>query len=334
MSVTSAGDPPNTVGSTVVGTAQPTTAPPTSVPATERSVLETAALANELVEVSGYRYADVSAEELTREAAGLPDWVTAASFHDVVEVVSGAEVGRLVFLVFPPDNAALAPANAEGLATLVLGTSAVTRGDYSGHEVWLAEDPAQSARHVQYVWTRHGAVGGLGAPDRGVADTFLTAYFMVPSLGVEAPILAVRVVDVPGFGYTNGPDDTVETNAVVVAMPGATGALHYVFDSTHMFAGLMLAGPVAPGSAADLTGLVRSWLHEAYDRDTSMSLDEVGTTLMGGTEVLQLRCPAEGMHIFVWYWPATQVVGWMLTAHPDLARGFLTAFHALQRSAG
>ena len=334
MPFTPAGDHVGTVGSTIEVTADPMTAPgttsPTTPPTTERSPFESAALAGQLVDVVGYRYTDVSDDERTREVAGLPGSVSAASFHDVVDRMTGEEVGRLVLLVFPPDSAWLAPGNAESLAAQVLGTTAVTRAELSGHEVWLAEDPSQSAWHVQYLWTRHGTVGGLGAPCRAEADAFLAAYFAVPYLGIEAPILATRVVGVPGFGYTDASDRTTETDAAAIVVPGATASLHNVFDSTHMFAGLVLVGPVAAADAEELENLVHGWLVEAYGLEAAGALENLGTTTMGGADVLHLRCAATAVHIYSWYWPSTQVAGWMMTTRPDLADQFLPSYQALQ----
>ncbi len=320
-------------GAASVRSAEPSTTaatPSTSPVPAALDEFETPALAGHLVEVSGYRYSDIADDERTAEIAALPEWVTAASFHDIVDCATGAEVGRLVLLVVPPDSPALAAGNSQGLATQMLGTADVSRQEFSGHEVWVAIDPLAAPRVVQYLWTRHGAVGGVGAPDRAAADRFLGGYFHAPYLGIEDPILGARVVDVDGFVFVDASDRMIEVDAVAAVALGATGSLHYVFDDTHLFAALVLAGPVAATQPDDVVHLVGTWVVASYGVQEVGELETLDPLLIGGVPMVHLRCPAGGMHLYAWAWPATHVVAWLMASDPDLAEGFLQVFLAAQ----
>lgn len=295
---------------------------------------ETAELTGHLLEVSGYRYVDIADDERSAEIAALPEWVTAASFHDIVDCASAAEVGRLVLLVMPPDSPALAAGRSRALATQMLGTGGVRRETFSGHVVWVAIDPLHPTRPVQYLWVRHGTVGGVGAADEAVAERFLGGYFRVPYFGSENPILGARVVDVAGFAFVDASDRTIEVDAVAGVALGATGSLHYVFDDTHMFAALVMAGPVAATQPDDVADLVTAWIVESYGSQAVAELETLGPLHLDHVHVVHLRCPVGDMHLFAWAWPETHVVAWLMASDSDLAEAFLQVFLVAQPAEG
>jgi hypothetical protein len=94
-----------------------------------------------------------------------------------------------------------------------LGTPEVTSKTFSGQQVWFVEDPTRPKSRDHDAWLRHGAIGWLDGPDQIALETFLNAYFAVPFRGTEDPLLAGRMVDLPGFVFTNAVDRTKEQAA-------------------------------------------------------------------------------------------------------------------------
>lgn len=287
---------------------------------------ETAALAAELVPVPGYRYADVPAAERTadREAIGIAD-LRAASFHGVIDETSGDEIAFLVLAVVDPRDAMNAESYARRVAEHQLASPDVTPVTMSGQQVWTHEDPSRPASRFQYVWQRHGTLGWLDGPDQAATERFLQGYFAAPFTGAEDPLLGRRVVAVPGYSFTNAVDDRREADAAAALFPGAQASLHYVFDETHTFAGLVLAGPVAELSDQELVARVTTWMEEA-GASTAPELHQVGERQVGDVTVHHLSATGSKLDLFVWQWPGSGVVGWVTTTRPDLAEPFLTAF--------
>jgi hypothetical protein len=260
----------------------------------------------------------------------MGDQVSAAAFHGVRETTTGTEIGFLVLAVPPPDDAMHAPGNAEQFAQGMLETPDITAKELSGHQVWFAEDPTRPNSRFQYVWLRHGTIGWLDGPDQAALEQFLTAYFAVPFQGAEDPVLAQRMVDLPGYAFTNAVDRTDEQAAAEDLFPGATASMHYVFDQTHMFGGLVLVGPVADMSDDELIAHVAKWSATTTGESVVPKLQAQGDIPVGDVTIHHVANTTTGINYYVWRWPNTSVVGWLASARPDIAATFLPAFVAAQ----
>ncbi len=302
----------------------------TTVHQSDLSPGETAALTAELVTVPGYEYTDVSGAERTADLAAQPSDVSASTYHGVTDTATGKEIGFLALMVPSPTDAMHSPSYASRFAQWALSTSDVASKDFSGQQVWFAEDPTRPSSRYQYVWLRHGTAGWLDGPDRPALEQFLTAYFAVPFQGAEDPVLAQRMVDLPGFVFTNAVDRTAEQAAAEDLFPGATASMHYVFDQTHVFGGLVLVGPVKDASDEQLVSAVGTWSAKTGGQVITPELQAQGDLSVGGVTIQHVVDPAADLNYYIWRWPDTNVVGWFATARPDIAEPFLRSFLAAQ----
>ena len=288
---------------------------------------ETAALAAELVPLSGLEYRDVTTVELAGHLASLPKSISAASFHSVIDVRSGKEVAFLVLLVPPPSDAMHSQAYALRVAESTLQTTRPTALTESGQQVWYAEDPTTPASRYTYTWLRQGTQAWVDGRDRASIEKFLAVYFASGFRGAESAFLSERLPSLPGYVYTNAVDRARELALVGTTLPGTEATLHYVFDSTHSFGGLVLAGHVNAGT--DSVAAASTWLATTYDLPPSGITAGAETTISGVT-VHRLSDASSGMSVFVWTWTDTGVTGWLLTSRPDIAVKFLPVYLAAQ----
>jgi hypothetical protein len=136
------------------------------------------------------------------------------------------------------------------------------------------------------------------------------------------------MVVLPGYSYTNAVDRAREQSAVLVAFSGAGEAsMHYVFDRTHTFGGLVLVTPVAAMTDEQVVTTAETWFTTAY-RLTDTSFASRPGLSSGALSITHVVHSATSMNLFVWRWPDTQTVGVFLTSRPDLATAFVTAFTA------
>ena len=321
------------------GSPSPTATSASSAPAspsssaaqhTGLSERETAVLAAELVPVDGVTYRDIPAAELATYVGKLPADISSASYHSVIDATSGQEVAFLVLLVPPPADAMNAVANAEQVARSTLQTDTPTALTLSGQQVWYAEKPENPKSRYTYTWQRHGTQAWVDGAARAPLEKFLAAYFAAGFRGAESALLSQHLVDVAGFSFTNAVDRTRELAAVPDALPGAEASMHYVFDATHSFGGLVLAGPVAPGTSD--VAAATDWFTTVYGLK-AFNVKPLADRTIGGVAVHQLRDNGSGMTIFVWTWPDTQVTGWLLTSRPDIGATFLARFVAAKPAA-
>ena len=296
----------------------------------ELSSGETVALTAELVTVPGYEYTDISSAERTADLASQPSDVTASAFHGVTETSTGKEIGFLALSVPSPDDAMHSPNYAKRFGQWALSTSEVTPKEFSGQQVWFAEDPTRPNSRYQYAWLRHGTIGWFDGPDQGVLEPFLDAYFAAPFHGAEDPVLSARMVDLPGYVFTNAVDRTKEETAAQDLFAGATASMHYVFDQTHVFGGLVLVGPVTNVTDDQLIKAVGTWSANTGGQLTAPELQAQSDGTAGGVTIHHVVNPATDLNYFIWRWPGTDVVGWFATSRPDIAKGFLTSFVAAQ----
>lgn len=296
----------------------------------ELSQGETVALTAELVPVPGYEYTDVSSAERTAALASQPSTITASAFHGVTDTNTGKEIAFLALSVPTPNDAMHSPNYAERFGQWALSTSAVTPKEFSGQQVWFAEDPSRPNSRYQYAWLRHGTIGWLDGPDQTAVEQFLAAYFAVPFHGAEDPVLAARMVDLPGYVFTNAVDRTKQETVAEELFPGATASMHYVFDQTHVFGGLVLVGPVTDVSDDQLVKSVGTWSAKTTGQLTAPGLQAQGDFTAGGVTIHHLIDPATDLNYYIWRWPDTGVVGWFATSRPDIAEGFLKSFVVAQ----
>ena len=312
--------------------------PPSSVPAsaspTESSSSqhsgvspgETAALAAELLPVTGFSYVDVPAEERDQQLASLPEYVSAMSVHGVADHASGEEVAFLVLSVEDePGDAMYSENYASRLAQRTFSAPDVTAGEFSGHEVWASEDASRPMSRYQYLWQRHGTLGYVDGPDRSAVEGFLTGYFAAPFRGAEAAVIGDRMVDLPGYSYTNAVDRSQEQSLAEQLFPGSTASMHYVFDRTHMFGGLVLVGPVTAVADGGIVQAVGTWFAKSNNLDAA-ELQRQPDLVSGTVTVHRLVHEASGMNLLAWRWSDTNVVGWLATSRPDLGEEFVKAF--------
>jgi hypothetical protein len=299
-----------------------TTATPQPTALSER---ETAALAAELAPVAGFDYRDIPVAELATYLDSLPSEISAASYHTVVDATTGEEAVFLALYVLPPGDAMNSAAYAKRVATSTLETSSPTALTLSGQQVWYAEKPENPKSRYTYTWLRHGTQGWADGPDRAALEQFLAGYFGSGFRGAESTLLSRQLVDVPGFSYTNAVDRSRELAAIPDALPGATASMHYVFDATHTFGGLILAGPVMAGTSD--VAAATAWFTRVYDGD-AYNVKPLADRTISGIAVHPLKDNDSGMTIFVWTWSGAKVTGWLLTSRPDIATTFLTRFLA------
>jgi hypothetical protein len=305
--------------------------PATLSPHVGMSRMETAALAAELVPVPGFRYADVPADELSGQLDRLPDTISSASFHGVVDESTGREAAFLALTVPPPGDAMHSQAYAERVAKSALSTDTPSPQIMSGQTVWYAEDSSRPASRYQYTWLRHGTVGWVDGPDRTTVETFLAGYFATGFRGAENKSLAERMVDLDGFSYTNALDQTVERSAVTWVLPDVPSSVHFVFDATHSIGGLVLVGPYTT-TDSDLLSAAKEWLLEADGIDQKPMV-ATADTVVGAIHVHHLAERSGQMHLYVWRWPDTGVGAWFVTSRPDIAPTFLHQYVAASPTA-
>ena len=291
---------------------------------------ETVELTAELLAVPGYSYVDVSSSERTAELAQLPKDVSAAAFHGVTDTKTGKEIGFLVVMVPAPTDAMHAPSNSRAFGQWALGTTAVTEQDFSGQQVWATEDLSRPESRYLYAWLRHGTAGSLDGPDRATLEQFLTGYFAVPFRGAEDPRLAERMVSLPGYAFTNAVDQAQLKSDAQDLFPGSTASSHYVFDPTHMFGGLLLVGPIQQMPDTEIVATVGKWYAKGYAPQTASDLQRQADFTAGTVTVHHLVNPSTGLHLYIWCWSDTGVVGWLVTSRPDIGQGFVKAFVTAQ----
>jgi hypothetical protein len=330
-----------TVGALVLsacsGAAKESEAPKTPLPDSAYHMAnlaegESAALAAELVDVPGYFYLDVGKRELKAElemASGMQ--ALAASFHGVRLVSSGDEIAFLALFVVDPSDAVHSQAYEDRLGTELTGAKEVLRETFSGQTVFLAEAPAEPASRYKYVWDRQGTLGWADGPDRAALERWLEAYFATEVvLPGENPTLVGRLVEVPGFTYTN------ETRAVFVkpftgkAFGGADYSAHWVFDKVHEFGAIVLMGPA--GSLTErrfLTGMTTS-----LAESTGVAPVEMSGFRVNGVRVHRwlLSQGDEHITVYAWWWAEAGIGGEVTTERPDIGEPFLRAFLGAQRS--
>ncbi len=280
-------------------------------------------LAAELVAVSGYDYQDISEAERKAQLARLPDSVSAAAFHGVIDKTTGKEVAFLVLTVPDPMDAMHAPDQAAAFGRWALGPTAKDRR-FGSQAVWFAEAPDQPNSRYQYAWLRHGTVGFVDGPDGAAVDAFLTAFFAVPFLGAEDPVLGQRMVEVPGYSYTNAVDRTDDLDAAFAVFPKGDASEHYVFDRSHSFASILLVGTDQAHTPDELASLAEQWMDEL-----SLSAAPTptrGADLSAGPITARRLVYGKTGTLFVWQWPDTKVVGIVITPRPDIAEPWLTAY--------
>jgi hypothetical protein len=286
---------------------------------------EAADLVAELVPVPGFTYTDVPSEERDRELAGVPKSVSAASFHAVTNAASGREVAFLALYVDAPTDAMHSESYALRVAQSNLNNDNPTATDYSGQKVWYAEDPSRPASRYKYTWDRHGTFGWVDGANRKDVEQFLAAYFAVPFQGAEPARLSERMVLVPGFTYTNAVDQAKVKSAAEQNFPGSAVVLHYLFDRTHMFAGLNLVGPVSGVTDDQVVEKVAATFAQAYGLSTSV-LQRGPDQAIGPATVHRLIYKGGKYDILLWRWSDTDVVGWIETERMDLAEQFIKVF--------
>jgi hypothetical protein len=130
---------------------------------------------------------------------------------------------------------------------------------------------------------------------------------------------------VEGYAYTNAVDREDEVAAVVESMPQTEVSLHYVFDRTHTFGGLILLR--RPGGITDeqlVDGLADYLTAVGVDPAAEVTVDDV--LMVGDLDVGQLSVDTEGgrLTIYAWNWPDGTTAGWFLTTRPDLGTPFVT----------
>lgn len=312
-------------GSSITTSSASSTPSPSATRHTGLSERETAALTAELVPVDGVTYRDLPAAELATYVAKIPADIGGASYHSVVDSTTGEEVAFLVLLLPPPADAMHSAAYAERVAASTLDTKSPTKLVLSGQTVWYAEKPENPKSRYTYTWLRHGTQAWVDGPTRAPLEKYLAAYFAAGFRGAETALLSNRLVDVPGFSYTNAVDRTRELAAIADALPGAEASMHYVFDATHSFGGLVLAGPVLAGTSD--VAAATDWFTTVYNLK-AYNVKPLADRTIGGVAVHQLKDNDSGMTIFVWTWSDTKVTGWLLTSRPDIAATFLTRFVA------
>ena len=293
---------------------------------------ETAALAAELVEVPGYFYEDVGDKELEAELDDVSRLAPlGASFHGVRLVSTGDEIAFLALLAIDPTDAVHSRAYEDRFGPGMTGAEDVLRNTFSGQTVFLAEDPTALASRYKYVWDRHGTFGWVDGPDRAALERWLKAYFATEVvLPGENPKLVERLVEVPGFTYTN------ETRAAFVqpfsgeAFGGADYSAHWVFDKIHEFGAIVLMGPSRSLTERRfLTGLTTSLAESTGVVPVGVSGFRVNGVSVGRWLLSE---GDERMTVFAWWWGDARIGGELTTERPDIGEPFLRVFLAAQPS--
>ena len=292
---------------------------------------ESAVLAAELVEIPGYFYEDVSAEELKNALAQWPEGlVVGVSLHGVREVSSGDEIAFLQLIAIDPTDALHAPANEDEFSGWFSGTEDTQRMELSGQTVFLAEDPSTPDSRYQYVWLRQGTAGWADGPDQATLEGWLKAYFALPVVRPdENAALVERLVDVPGFAYAN--DTRPEAVQAFTGEPfaGDDYSIHQVFDENHGWGTMVLIGPDTSLTEDDFVAGVASTLDEVMG---TQPIEAGGFHIEGMAVSRFLSTTGSGADIttFVWWWADARIGGALATERSDIGEPFLRSFLADQ----
>jgi hypothetical protein len=149
---------------------------------------ETPLLAQQLVDVDGYRYADIRVDELGDNVELIEDYeehvgvdlVVGASWHPVVaddlsqKTTSNVEVGLLFLL---QRNESIDDGEIlEHLRAFWIKGEPVEELEIAGSTVLLHDDPTRLNSRYTYTWTIDDVSGVIDGADRETIERWLTAY--------------------------------------------------------------------------------------------------------------------------------------------------------------
>lgn len=288
---------------------------------------ETAGIASQLVEVPGYRYEDVSAEEveglldiMRRDLAPLgDDPIRAASFHSVVadddslntaDGSTGPELGFFRLLEFRSSPPADLAAEVARLGTS--GLDEIDQLEVDGTEVVVFEDPESIDSRYTLTWLRHGVQGVIDGATRAPLERWVQEYLAIPEREpTEDDRLAAALRSVPGYAYVNYWDDVL-IDAVRPLLDGHPASIHTVTDDTGAMAVLALA---ETGEPLDQQGLVA--LADDLDPSGSASATQVAGVPVATTTTADAT---------LWVWSEGEISGVLVAPDESAGAAFLEAY--------
>lgn len=301
----------------------------------ELSTAESPNITEQLVEVPGYLYQDVSDGEIQavldelrqmEQDAGVPkgEGFTSVSLHSVKADDEsqntalgsvGTEVGFLQLYEFAdamPANSSDEPPGAAG--------ELVDEFDVGEVHVFLFEDPSSRESRFSYIWVRHGVAATFDGATRAETQRWVEAYLSQPvRVGSENQALGDAAVPVEGYAYTN---TTLRAQDVTMFVTEPIGdvpySFHVVSDDEGTIGKLLL---IEPDPSFDLTTLGAAEL--ASLNASTPGFTSLGTAEHAGVSVEHLEGPLGEAYV----WASDGVVAIYTTSErPDAAEPFIDAY--------
>lgn len=297
---------------------------------------ESPTIADQLVDVPGYLYQDVSDSEIQasldwvrqmEQDAGVPEGegMVAMSLHSVKADDAaqntalgsvGTEVGFLQLFelsdAMPSDWGDQPPGNAPG--------ELIDEFDVGEVHVFVFEDAASRDTRFTYTWVRHGVDAAFDGATRDETQRWVEAYLSQPvRVGSEDQALGDAAVPVEGYAYTN---TSLREEDVAMFVTGAMGdvpySYHVISDHQGTIGKLLLVEPAADFDTSTLGTVELDSLNATMPGFTSL-----GTAEHAGVSVEHLQGPDGDVYV----WAHEDLVGIFVTSeHADAAEPFIDAY--------